>query len=107
MQQKFMLPGCDGELDPPANIWLKGIVFTTWADMLRPAVRPGYRVSVGFKRGVSVVGAPADFRALYERGIVRGNPAHVRVGLPPVEPSSGNLVSRVETPGRSWDGGDR
>jgi hypothetical protein len=67
MERKFMLPGCDGELDAATNIWLKGIVFTTWADMLRPAVRPGYRVSVGFKRGVSVVGAPADFRALYER----------------------------------------
>src|SRR5579872_210061 len=67
MEQKFMLPGCDGELDPSANIWLKGIVFTTWADMLRPAVKPGYRVSVGFKRGISAVGPPADFHALYER----------------------------------------
>ena len=62
-----MLPGCDGELDPSTNIWLKGIVFTTWADMLRPVVKPGSRVSVGFKRGVSAVDPPADFRALYER----------------------------------------
>ena len=62
-----MLPGCDGELEPSTNIWLKGIVFTTWSDMLRPAVKPGYRVSVGFKRGISAVGPPADFHALYER----------------------------------------
>jgi hypothetical protein len=67
MEKRFMLPGCDGELDPATNVWLKGVVFTTWADMLRPAVAPGYRVSVGFKRGVSVVDPPADFRALYER----------------------------------------
>src|SRR4051812_47355525 len=67
MEEKFMLPGCDGELDSATNIWLKGIVFTTWANMLRPTVTPGYRVSVGFKRGVSVVDPPADFRALYER----------------------------------------
>ena len=67
MGQKFMLPGCDGELDPYTNIWLKGIVFTTWTDMLRPAVKPGYRVSVGFKRGISAVGPAADFHALYER----------------------------------------
>ena len=62
-----MLPGFDGELDPSANIWLKGIVFTTWADMLRPAVKPGYRVSVGFKRGVSALDPPSDFHALYQR----------------------------------------
>jgi hypothetical protein len=67
MEQKFMLPGCDGELDPSINIWLKGVVFTTWADMLRPAVQPGYRVSVGFKRGVSAVDPPTDFHALYQR----------------------------------------
>jgi hypothetical protein len=67
MEQKFMLAGCDGELDPSSDIWLKGIVFTTWADRLQPAVKPGYRVSVGFKRSVSAVGPPADFRALYER----------------------------------------
>ena len=66
MEQKFMLPGCDGELDP-SNIWLKGIVFTTWADMLRPTLEPGYRVSVGFKRGISDLDAPADFHAMYER----------------------------------------
>jgi hypothetical protein len=62
-----MLPGGDGELDPSTNMWLKGIVFTTWADMLRPAVKPGYRVSAGFKRGVSAVDPPPDFHALYER----------------------------------------
>jgi hypothetical protein len=67
MEQKFMLPGCDGELDPSINIWLKGIVFTSWADMSRPVVKAGYRVSAGFKRGVSAVDPPADFRALYER----------------------------------------
>src|SRR5262249_25226479 len=67
MEQKFMLPGCDGELDPFTNIWLKGIVFTTWADMLWPAAKSGYRVSVGFKRGISDLDAPADFHAMYER----------------------------------------
>jgi hypothetical protein len=66
MEEKFMLPGCDGELDPSTNIWLKGIVFTTWADTLRPCATPGYRVSVGFKRGVSVVDPAADFHTLYE-----------------------------------------
>jgi hypothetical protein len=67
MEQKFMLPGGDGELDLSTNIWLKGIVFTTCAAMLRPAVKPGYRVSVGFKRGAPAEDPPADFRALYER----------------------------------------
>jgi hypothetical protein len=67
MEQKFMLPGCDGELDPSTNIWSKGVVFTTWADMLRPAVQPGYRVSVGFKRGVSALDPPTDYHALYQR----------------------------------------
>ena len=62
-----MLPGCDGELDPSTNIWLKGIVFTTWADSLRVAVKPDYRVSVGFKRGISTAGLPAGFQALYDR----------------------------------------
>jgi len=62
-----MAPGNDGELDTSTNIWLKGIVFTAWTDMLRPAVKPGYRVSVGFKRRVSATDPAADFQRLYER----------------------------------------
>ena len=62
-----MLPGSDGELDTSTNIWLKGIVFTASAGVLRPAVKPGYRVSAGFKRRVSATNPAAGFQDLYER----------------------------------------
>ncbi|HEY3458587.1 MAG TPA: hypothetical protein VGK64_28660 [Bryobacteraceae bacterium] len=62
-----MLPGSDGELNTSANIWLKGIVFTASTGVLRQAVQPGYRVSVGFKRRVSATDPGTDFQGLYER----------------------------------------
>jgi len=64
MEEKFLLPGRDGALDPSANIWRKGIVYTTRA---APTVSPGYRVSVGIKRGVSAARPITDFRGLYDR----------------------------------------
>jgi hypothetical protein len=72
MRLKFSEPGGEGDLDPSANIWKKGIVFTRRAASTEfPADSegcrfPGYRISVGFKRGVShrpVVG----FQDLYGR----------------------------------------
>ena len=68
MQEKFMLPGRDGELDPTANIWRKGIVFINRAEIPgSPAVKPGYRVSAGFKRAVSAAQPLTGFRDLYDR----------------------------------------
>ena len=67
MEDKFLLPGSDGELEPSSNIWLKGIVFTAWTDMLRPTVKPGYRITVGCKRRVLATAPAADFQGLYER----------------------------------------
>jgi hypothetical protein len=68
MDDKFSLPGSDGELDPSSNMWRKGIVLTK-----RPgtqslsAVKQGYRVSVVFKRGVSAEHPVAGFHDLYQR----------------------------------------
>jgi hypothetical protein len=64
MDEKFLLPGRDGELDPSANIWRKGIVYTTRA---APTVSSGYRVSVGIKRAVSSAQPLTSFRDLYDR----------------------------------------
>jgi hypothetical protein len=67
MEEKFLLPGRDGEFDPSANIWRKGIVFTNRAEMPRLPVKPGYRVSVALKRGVFAAQPLAGFRELYKR----------------------------------------
>ena len=55
MNDKFLRPGNDGEFDASANIWVKGIVFTTWADISRPTRKPGYRISVGCKQRASAL----------------------------------------------------
>ena len=64
MQEKFLPSGQDDELDPFADIWRKGIVYTARA---APAMSRGYRVSVGFKRGVSAERPLTSFRDLYDR----------------------------------------
>src|SRR3984957_16605551 len=63
MEDKFLLPGRDGEFDPSVNIWRKGVVFTRRA----PGVMPGCRVSVAFKRSVSSLQPLISLHDLYER----------------------------------------
>jgi hypothetical protein len=70
MEDKFLLPGRDGDFDPSLNIWRKGVVFTI---RRAPEVTPGYRVSVAFKRIVSSTQALVSFRDLYERVASVGN----------------------------------
>ena len=69
MEDKFLLPGRDGDFDPSANIWRKGVVSTRRA----PEVMPGYRVSVAFKRSVSSLQPLVSFHDLYERVASVGN----------------------------------
>lgn len=64
MHLNFLEPGKDGDLDPSANIWKKGIVFTSRDTS---SGFPGYRISVGFKRGESASQPVPDFQDLYGR----------------------------------------
>ena len=68
MDEKFSLPGSDGELVPSSNIWRKGLVFTQRVrTQALPTVKPGYRVSVSFKRSISEKYPLAGFHDLYQR----------------------------------------
>jgi hypothetical protein len=69
MEDKFLLPGRDGDFDPSVNIWRKGIVFTKTT----LTVKSGYRVSIAFKRSVSSLQPLVSFRDLYERVASMGN----------------------------------
>lgn len=62
---KFIEAGSDGDRVSTANVWKKGIVFTRWVS---PAgIEAGHRISVGFKRGVSLARPLRGFHDIYNR----------------------------------------
>ena len=68
MDEKFWLPGRDGELATSANIWRKGIIFTRRARTpTQPGAKQRYCVTVAFKRGISIAHRFAGFHDLYKR----------------------------------------
>src|SRR4029450_5100663 len=64
MDEKFLLPGRDGELPDGVNLWRKGVVYTKRPDM---PVGPGYRVSAAFKTSVSPMQTHEGFHRPYQR----------------------------------------
>jgi hypothetical protein len=65
-EPKFLAPGADGELAPGANLWRKGLVYTTRGSFGRPSGH-SYRISVGFKRGIASTHAASGFHDVYRR----------------------------------------
>lgn len=64
MHEKFLLPGRDGDLDPGANLWRKGIVYTKRPDL---PVGPGYRISASFKCSGWPTQTDHGFHRFYKR----------------------------------------
>lgn len=67
VDSKLLAPGTDGELAPGANLWRKGLVYTTRAGAPDPLSGHDYRISVGFKRGLCSGDANSGFQDVYRR----------------------------------------
>src|SRR5262249_52920587 len=60
---RILSPGDDGELPWGANLWRKGLVYTTRARPSgHPSVSQGYRISAGFKRTSEATGFHETYR---------------------------------------------
>jgi hypothetical protein len=65
---KFLAPGSDGELAPGTDLWRKGLVYTTRAELWsQQSNQQDYRISVLFKKGVGAAQPFAGFNEVYRR----------------------------------------
>jgi hypothetical protein len=65
---KFLAPGSDGELAPGTDLWQKGLVYTTRAELSSlQSNQQDYRISVLFKKGVGAARPFTGFNEVYRR----------------------------------------
>ena len=79
---QFLVPGADGELAPGTSLWRKGLVYTTRPDPSGRFSGDDYRISAGFKKGVSSAHAAAGFHDVYRRVVTVARLPNFAVGLP-------------------------
>jgi hypothetical protein len=70
----FLAPGSDGEIAPGTNLWKKGLVYTTRAE-LSPlqTIWQNYRISASFKRVFGQAHPFTSFQEVYRRVAIVAN----------------------------------